>query len=52
MTSVGRGIATTITSEARLVDVLKGIVEVARGLAGAPTPEASPLPRGRGRLQT
>jgi hypothetical protein len=45
MISEGRGFAATITSEAFPVDVLKGIVELTRGLAGAPTPEASPLPR-------
>jgi hypothetical protein len=43
--SAGRGFAATITSEALPVDVLKGIVELTRGLAGTPAPEASPLPR-------
>ena len=43
--SEGRGFAATITSEAFPVDVLKGIIEATRGLAGTPAPEASPLPR-------
>jgi hypothetical protein len=41
----GRGFAAAITSEALPVDVLKGIIELTRGLAGTPTLEASPLPR-------
>ena len=45
MISEGRGFAATFTSEALPVDVLKGIIEATRGLAGAPAPEASPLPR-------
>ena len=45
MISEGRGFAATITSEAVPVDVLKGIIEATRGLAGTPAPEASPLPR-------
>jgi hypothetical protein len=45
MISEGRGFAATITSEALSVDVLKGIIEATRGLAGTPAPEASPLPR-------
>ncbi len=45
MISEGRGFAATITSEALPVDVLKGIIEATRGLAGTPAPEASPLPR-------
>jgi hypothetical protein len=43
--SEGRGFAATITSEALPFDVLKGVVEATRGLAGAPAPEVSPLPR-------
>ena len=43
--SAGRGFAATITSEALPVDVLKGIIEATRGLAGTPAPQASPLPR-------
>jgi hypothetical protein len=45
MISEGRGFAATITSEALPVDVLKGIIEATRGLAGTSLPEASPLPR-------
>lgn len=45
MISEGRGFAATITSGALPVDVLKGIIEATRGLAGTPAPEASPLPR-------
>jgi hypothetical protein len=45
MISDGRSLAATIASEPLPVDVLKGIVELTRGLAGAPSPEASPLPR-------
>jgi hypothetical protein len=45
MISEGRGFAATITSQALPVDVLRGIVELSRGLPGAPAPEASPLPR-------
>ena len=48
--SAGRGFAATITSEALPVDVLKGIIEATRGLAGTPGPEASPLPRLHRRL--
>ena len=44
MISEGRGFAATITSEPLPVEVLKGIVEATRGLAGAPAPEVSPLP--------
>ena len=43
--SEGRGFAATITSDAIPVDVLKGIIEGTRGLAGTRAPEASPLPR-------
>ena len=43
--SEGRSFAATIPSEALPVDVLKGIIEATRGLAGTRTPEASPLPR-------
>ena len=49
MISEGRGFAATITSEAIPVDVLMGIIEATRGLAGTPRPEASPLPRLHGR---
>ena len=45
MISEGRGFAARITSEALPVDVLRGIIEATRGLAGTPAPEASPLPR-------
>ena len=45
MISEGRGLVATVTSEALPVDVLKGIIEATRGLAGTPAPEASPLPR-------
>ena len=45
MISEGRGFATTVTSEALPVDLVKGIIEATRGLSGAPSPEASPLPR-------
>jgi len=45
MISEGRGIAATVTSDALPVDVLKGIIEATRGLAGTPAPEASPQPR-------
>ena len=50
MISEGRGFAATITSDAIPVEVLKGIVEATRGLAGTPRPEASPLPRQHRRL--
>ena len=43
--SEGRGFAAAITSDAVPVEALKGIVELTRGLAGTPAPEASPLPR-------
>lgn len=47
--SEGRGFAAAITSDAVPVEALKGIVELTRGLAGTPAPEASPLPRLRRR---
>jgi len=46
--SEGRGFAATFTSEALPVEVLRGIVEATRGLAGAPAAESSPLPRAGG----
>jgi hypothetical protein len=45
MISEGRGSAATFISEAVPVEVLKGIIEATRGLAGTPAPEASPMPR-------
>ena len=51
MISEDRGFAATITSEALPPDVLKGIIEATRGLAGTPAPEASPLPRLHRRLE-
>ena len=45
MISEGRGLTAAVTSEALPVDLLKGIIEATRGLAGTPAPEASPLPR-------
>jgi hypothetical protein len=45
MINEGRGYTATISSETIPVDVLKGIIEATRGLAGTPRPEASPLPR-------
>ena len=42
MISEGRGFAATITSEKLPVDLLKGIIEMTRGMAGIPGPEASP----------
>jgi len=41
----GRGFAATAISEALPIEVLRGIIEATRGLAGTPPPEASPLPR-------
>jgi hypothetical protein len=49
MISEGRGLTAAVTSEALPVDLLKGIIEATRGLAGTPAPEASPLPRLRRR---
>ena len=50
--SAGRGVTATITSEALPVEVLKGIIEATRGLAGTPAPEGSPLPRLRRRPES
>ena len=50
MISEGRGLTAAVTSEALPVDLLKGIIEATRGLAGTPGPEASPLPRLHRRL--
>jgi hypothetical protein len=41
----GRSLSATISGEPLPVDLLTEIVERTRGLAGAPAPETSPLPR-------
>jgi hypothetical protein len=50
--SEGRSLAATATSEALPVDLLKGIIEMTRGLAGTPRLEASLLPRPPTRVAT
>ena len=50
MITEGRGLTATAISEALPIEVLKGIIEATRGLAGTPRPEASPLPRQHRRL--